>query len=161
MQDYRAPGVPIEIRPAKADDAALLAGIHGESFEDQWSESSLRSLLDGAGVFGLLAVHGAGPQIGSFILIRVSADEAEILTLATLPAVRRTGLAFRLVTAAMEKAKSLGALRIFLEVAETNQPGRRLYEKLGFVQVGLRPDYYESRTRAGVGAVVMRRDVSS
>jgi ribosomal protein S18 acetylase RimI-like enzyme len=51
-------------------------------------------------------------------------------------------------------------LRIFLEVAETNQPARRLYEKLGFQQVALRPRYYESRTNAGVAAVVMRRELS-
>jgi len=151
----------IETRMATAADAELLAGIHAESFADHWPQASFRSSLDSPGVFGLLAGHNAGSQIASFILVRVAADEAEILTLATLPAARRAGLASRLVMAALEQCKIRGALRIFLEVAETNHPGRRLYEKLGFEQVALRPCYYESRTHAAVGAVVMRLELSN
>ena len=92
--------------------------------------------------------------------VRVAADEAEILTLATLPAARRHGLAFRLVGTAMEQAKTRGALRLFLEVAETNKPGRELYEKLCFEQAALRPNYYRSATNAAIAAVVMRRELS-
>ncbi len=160
MPNCRAPDVTIEIRPATADHAERLAGIHAESFEDHWSAAAFRSLLESAGVFGLLAGFGTRRQIASFILVRIAADEAEILTLATLPTARREGLACRLVRAAMEETKSHGALRIFLEVAETNEPGLQLYRKLGFEQVALRPRYYESRSHAAVGAVVMRRDLS-
>jgi ribosomal-protein-alanine N-acetyltransferase len=146
---------------AAADDAALLAGIHAECFEDHWSEVSFRSLLESAGVFGLLACHSTGRQVASFILMRVAADEAEVLTLATLPARRREGLASAVASAAMDQAKKGGALRLFLEVAETNLPGLQLYKKLGFEAVALRARYYESKTKAGVGAVVMRRELSN
>lgn len=153
--------VTTEIRMATAGDAEWLARIHSECFEDHWPAASFRGLLDGAGVFGLVAGHGAGRHIASFILVRVAGDEAEILTLATLPAARGEGLASRLVGAAMEQAKNRGSVRLFLEVAETNQAGLRLYKNLGFDKVALRPHYYQSRTNSAVAAVVMRRELSN
>lgn len=161
MRHYRARDVTVEIRMASAEDAGLLAGIHAECFEDHWPAVSFRSLLDGDGVFGLVGGRGAGPQISSFIVVRIAADEAEILTLATSLGARCEGFASRLVRAAMEEAKNRGALSLFLEVAETNKPGLRLYKKLGFERVALRPRYYESRTNAAIAAVVMRRELSS
>ena len=151
----------IEIRTATADDAGPLAAIHASCFEDHWSEVSFRRFLESAGVFGFVAGQRDGVRIASFILVRVAADEAEILTLATSPAARREGLACRLVRAAIEQAQKRGALRIFLEVAETNQPGLQLYRRLGFGQVAVRPRYYESKTNAAVAAVVMRRELSN
>jgi ribosomal protein S18 acetylase RimI-like enzyme len=153
--------VTIEIRTATAGDAELIARIHADCCEDHWPAESFRSLLGGAGVFGLVARQSAGLHIASFILVRIAADEAEILTLATLPAARGGGLASRLIRAAMDKAQKGGAVRLFLEVAETNEAGRRLYEKLGFEQVARRPRYYESRTNSAVAAVVMRRELSN
>jgi ribosomal-protein-alanine N-acetyltransferase len=144
---------------ASAEDAGLLARIHAECFEDHWQAVSFRTLLHGAGVFGLVGGRIGGPQILSFIVVRIAADEAEILTLATSPAARGKGFASRLVGAAVEEAKNRGALSLFLEVAETNQEGLRLYKKLGFEQVALRPRYYESRTNAAIAAVVMRREL--
>lgn len=146
----------IEIRSATAADTGLMAAIHAECFEHSWSQESFCTLLRSPGVFGLLTFTAHG-QIGSFILVRVAADEAEILTLATLPAARRSGLASGLVRTAIEHAKKRGAVRCFLEVAETNQLALNLYRKLDFEQVALRPHYYESRSHAGVAAVVMRR----
>lgn len=151
----------IEIWTATAEDADVLAGIHAECFEDHWSQVSFRSSLDSADVFGLVACRRVGRQIASFILVRVAADEAEILTLATLPTARGEGLASRLVGAAIKQARNRGALGLFLEVAETNQSARRLYERLRFEQVALRPRYYESRTTVAIGAVVMRRELSN
>jgi len=160
MQDCRVQVMAIEIRVAASADAELFAGIHAGCFDDHWSAASFRSLLDSPGVFGLAAGRDVRGQVESFILVRVAADEAEILTLATLPDARRHGLASRLVGTAMEQAKTRGALRLFLEVAEANQPGRRLYEKLCFERAALRPDYYKSATNAAIAAVVMRRELS-
>ena len=47
-----------------------------------------------------------------------------------------------------------GVKHIFLEVAVDNAPARAMYEQLGFVQVGVRPKYYD-----GIDAIVMRKDI--
>jgi ribosomal-protein-alanine N-acetyltransferase len=99
--------------------------------------------------FGLL--H----QKGGLILARVAADEAEILTLAVVPTVRRTGLGFALLDAATELVTSLSARAIFLEVSVTNIAARALYTKAGFIQAGRRRQYYSDAS----DALVLRLDI--
>ncbi|MBY0338017.1 MAG: GNAT family N-acetyltransferase [Acetobacteraceae bacterium] len=77
-----------------------------------------------------------------FILARVAADEAEILTLAVVPEARRQGVATALVEAACAAALLAGARVMFLEVAEDNGAARALYAALGFAVAGRRRGYY-------------------
>ena len=112
-----------------------LAALHAEAFETPWDAASLTALLDSPGVFAV-------EQPDGFILIRVVADEAEILTLAVRPAARRSGLGGRRVEAAVVRAAALGAERMFLEVAEDNVAARALYARSGFVEAGRRRGYY-------------------
>jgi ribosomal-protein-alanine N-acetyltransferase len=48
---------------------------------------------------------------------------------------------------------------LFLEVDETNPPAIALYRRLGFHEVGKRPNYYQSAAKGPTGALVMRRDL--
>jgi len=112
-----------------------LAALHAEAFDTPWDAASLTALLASPGVFAV-------EQPDGFILIRVVADEAEILTLAVRPAARRSGLGGRLVEAAVVRAAALGAERMFLEVAEDNVAARALYARAGFREAGRRRSYY-------------------
>lgn len=118
-----------------AIDPGRLAAIHAEAFDAPWSAAALAELLVSPGVFAVAEDDG-------FILIRVVADEAEILTLAVRPTARRAGLGARLVEAATVRAAALGAERMFLEVADSNAAARALYARSGFVEMGRRRGYY-------------------
>lgn len=115
--------------------ADALAQLHAEAFDAPWSPQAFAELL------GQPGVQLTGDDRG-FILIRTVADEAEILTLAVRPAARRQGRGRALFEAAAKHAASLGASRLFLEVAEDNAPARALYAALGFETAGRRPRYY-------------------
>jgi len=97
-----------------------------------------------AGVYAVVAeiAVAAGNRPGGFVLIRVAADEAEILTLAVRPASRRRGLGREMVRAGAEKAADMGAKSLFLEVNVGNFAAKNLYNGLGFLKVGVRPGYY-------------------
>lgn len=122
-----------------ADMAAGFAAIHAEAFAGPhaapWSAAAFADLLTDPGVFSVYGRDG-------FILMRAVADEAEILTLAVRPEARRAGEGGRLVREGLVGAAELGAVRVFLEVAEDNSAARALYAKAGFVEVGRRPGYY-------------------
>ncbi len=128
--------------------AEALAAIHAEAFEMPWSRLAFAELLDQPGV--LLEVDASG-----FILIRVAADEAEILTLAVRPSARRAGLGARLTRAAAERALLAGSQRLFLEVAEDNVAARALYDRMGFEAAGRRPRYYARPNAAPVDALLL------
>jgi ribosomal-protein-alanine N-acetyltransferase len=140
----------VRLEPLASAHAGLIAGMHHICFKDPWNEEAMRALLAMPGAFGFLAADGA-PK--GFLLARVAADEAEILTLLVLPPYRRQGLARVLLDAAAEKARSLGAEKLFLEVAANNLAGRSLYIAAGFTQQGMRPHYYED----GVDALLLCR----
>ena len=88
---------------------------------------------------------------------RAVADEAEILTLAVTPLVRRNGAGRALVEAAAAIAAARGADSLFLEVAATNAAALGLYAASGFETAGLRRAYYAD----GADALVMRRTLNT
>jgi len=131
--------------------AAALAAIHARAFppDEVWDEGVIALLTDSPGGSGWFDPRGG------FCLVRVAADEAEILTLAVLPEQRRQGIAARLLTAAMAAAARAGAQRMLLEVAESNLAARRLYAAAGFHPVGRRARYYASGEDALVLAAAL------
>lgn len=146
------------VRPAGPFDLEILAALHAASFSEAWSVQAIAELLAMPGAFGLIACPETGldPLPAGFLLARVAAEDCEILSLGVSPAMRRRGLARRLMEEAGAHARAAGARRMFLEVAEDNWCARRLYAALGFAPVGRRRDYY--RGAAGpVAALTMRR----
>jgi ribosomal-protein-alanine N-acetyltransferase len=133
------------------DDARHLAVLHAAAFERPWDEPAFEALLVTFNVFGLL-LDGQG-----FILCRAVADEAEILTLAVAPTVRRNGVGRALVEAAADLARARGADSLFLEVAATNTAALALYASAAFETAGLRRAYYAD----GADALVMRRALNT
>jgi ribosomal-protein-alanine N-acetyltransferase len=131
-----------------------LAAIHAKAFSATraWSAAEFASLLSHAGT----SVHG---DPDSFALIRVVADEAEVLTLATDPAKRRQGLAKTALTQGETAAQTAGANTMFLEVGEDNTAAKALYAACGYTQVGRRPGYYLPKDAAPVAALVMRKEL--
>ena len=135
-----------------ASDSAALAALHAQAFAAPWSAREFADLLSQPGVVSIAETDG-------FVLIRIVLDEAEILTLAVIPAARRQGLGRRLVEEAAVAATKGGAARLFLEVAEDNAPARALYDRAGFSQIGRRKAYYAAADGSRTDAVVMSRDL--
>ncbi len=133
------------------DDARKLAVLHAAAFERPWDEAAFEALLVTFNVFGLM-LDGQG-----FILCRAVADEAEILTLAVAPLVRRNGAGRALVEEAAGLARARGADSLFLEVAATNAAALALYASTAFEAAGLRRAYYAD----GADALVMRRTLNT
>lgn len=142
----------MNIRPATSRDLSALADLHARAFARAWDVLAMKSLLDGPGVFALVAED---EDLDAFIMVRVAADETEILSVAVSPHIRRRGLASGLLEQACHRATGMGAARIFLEVASVNLPARNLYAKHGFREVGLRKAYYEDGDDALVLAALL------
>jgi ribosomal-protein-alanine N-acetyltransferase len=132
-------------------DIDVMAAIHASAFTaaDAWSLDVFSLQLALPNVFGLL--HPSG----GLILVRVAADEAEILTLAVNPSARRVGIGAALLREATIVAAAMGARAVFLEVSVANSAGRRLYASARFVQAGRRPRYYSDQS----DALVLRLDL--
>jgi len=140
------------LTPLTPAHAALIAGMHHVCFAEPWTEKAMTELLVLPGVYGWLASTGERPE--GFVLARVAADEAEILTIMVLPPYRRHGLARLLLEASFDNAKMQGAEKMYLEVASSNESAMQLYTKVGFTQVGCRKRYYAD----GVDALLLAKN---
>lgn len=92
-----------------------------------------------------------------FLLGRVIADEAELLTLAVDPDARGQGTGTRLVQDFHAKAIARGAINAFLEVDERNAPACALYARSGYAQTGERAGYYRHLDGTRSAALILRR----
>src|SRR5262245_35830472 len=136
-------------------DAHALAMLHGASFHRGWSDGEFEQLLIDRNVVAHRAT--VGRKVVGFILSRIAADEAEILSVAVTNAWRGRGLARRLLDLNLRRLAGLGTHVVFLEVDEANAPARRLYQRAGFRDVGRREGYYPQGK--GTAALILRRDL--
>jgi ribosomal-protein-alanine N-acetyltransferase len=138
---------------ASGRDAAAIAAVHAASFQRGWGEDEFRRLLLERNVI----CHRAqiGHSLVGFILSRLVAGEAEILSVAIKPGWRGRGFSRPLLDLHLRRLAGLGTGTVFLEVDEKNAPAVRLYRKAGFYDVGRRMGYYGG----GATALVLRRDL--
>lgn len=151
------------LRPLGPFDAPVLAALHAACFpEEEWTARSLAELLSVPGAYGALAEDGLEPPVPvGFVLARAAGGEAEILSLAVAPAMRRRGLGGRLLQAALDGAQMRRAGRIVLEVAADNAAARNLYDAAGFAEAGRRAAYYDRRDGPPADALILIRAVSA
>lgn len=118
--------------------AAEMARLHAASFTTPrpWSEAEFAEFLASPFCFAL-------SEPGGFLLGRVVAGEAELLTIAVAPAGRRQGLGRKLAQGFLDRARQQGAESAFLEVAASNDAARALYAAIGFISAGKRRGYYQ------------------
>jgi [ribosomal protein S18]-alanine N-acetyltransferase len=136
---------------------ALMAVMHAAFdplFGEAWSAAQLGATLTLPGSWARLALVGSQPA--GFTLCRAAGPEVELLLIAVAPAMRRNGIAGRLLLRAQEDAMARGASELFLEVREDNEPAKYLYNAAGFVQIGRRADYYTIKDGSRRAAITMR-----
>jgi ribosomal-protein-alanine N-acetyltransferase len=151
-------GRAVLLREAGAAFAPLLAALHARSFPAPWSTSSFAALLAAPGVTALIAVsaHERDEAPLGFIVTRLAAGEAEVLTMCVLSEERDNGIGRRLLDAACSALRAQEAKAVFLEVGLGNVAARRLYERAGFVEVGRRRGYYQSGRGPAEDALSLR-----
>lgn len=117
-----------------------IAELEKICFNDPWSERSIASELDNRLSLWLVALDG--DRVVGYVGSQSVLGETDMMNIAIHPAYRRQGIAEELVEALVEALKEKGNHCLTLEVRASNEPARKLYEKLGFSQVGLRKNYY-------------------
>lgn len=128
------------IRDFTPEDLPELTRILKESPEAaQWPQEQMQpSVTNGRNI---LVAFDHDKAIG-FLVLRCLAEEAEVENMAVAPHFRGRGIGQALVDEAIRDASDQGALKIYLEVRESNAAARRLYERAGFIPNGRRPKYY-------------------
>ncbi|MBR4863885.1 MAG: ribosomal protein S18-alanine N-acetyltransferase [Oscillospiraceae bacterium] len=138
----------IEYIPMTETHVAAVAKLDEACFSMPWSEQAIRSELTNPLALWLVAVDGE--TLVGYIGSQSVMGEADMMNVAVDPAYRRQGIGEKLITELMARLKENSVYALALEVRASNESAIALYDKLGFTQVGRRPNYYRKPTEDGL-----------
>lgn len=143
------------IEPMNASHVPQIAQLEKRCFSDPWSEKSMASELENPLSVWLVAVDGG--QLIGYVGSQTVLGETDMMNLAVAPEARRQGTGRALVLALVDALTEKGSHSLMLEVRVSNTPAQKLYESLGFSQVGRRPKYYVNPRE---DALILRKEWS-
>jgi ribosomal-protein-alanine N-acetyltransferase len=149
----------LHIEPATTADAGAIAKLHAQGFHRGWPREEFAAYLADPEATPAYVVCDKWHRVVGFAMLRLVADEAELITIAVDPKWRRKGLAAALLRAAFDDLLMSRARKMFLEVAADNASALALYRRHGFAEIGRRDGYYPRPDGKPATALVMSRDL--
>jgi ribosomal-protein-alanine N-acetyltransferase len=131
----------ITVRQMEEKDIDSLVIIEEECFSLPWSKKAFQEsyVKDYAYFF----VAEIDKEIVGYVGLYKMGNDGDITNIGISSLHRRKGIGYKLMSSVLDFAKRENMEHITLEVRESNIPAIALYEKLGFVKVGIRKDFYE------------------
>ncbi|HSW71344.1 MAG TPA: ribosomal protein S18-alanine N-acetyltransferase [Gammaproteobacteria bacterium] len=144
------------LRKWKAEDLSQLAAIERATQAVPWSDAIFKDCFH-AGYPGWVLEQEN--KIIGFVIYSIREDESHLLNIGVQPQFQRKGFGRQLLQHILSIIKQESAKIIYLEVRESNQRAIRLYEKMGFMHIGTRQDYYPA-FEGRENALIYARDLS-
>lgn len=135
------------------EHVAAVAELERQCFSMPWSERSVAAELTNP--LSLWIVASDGKTVAGYIGSQSVMGEADMMNVAVSAEYRRQGIGEKLVTVLLQRLKENKVYALTLEVRVSNEGAIRLYEKLGFSQVGRRPNYYSNPKE---DALILRKE---
>ena len=129
------------LRPMSVADLDRVMEIEPNAYEFPWSEGIFRDCMR---VGYCCWCWEEDDELLGYGVMSVAAGESHILNLTVRPESQRQGIGGKLMQHFLKLARRHGADTLMLEVRPSNQKAIRLYEKLGFNEIGVRRNYYPS-----------------
>lgn len=130
-------------RPATIADLPEIIELEHVCYGDPWPATAFATLPENPRVYFAVARED-GRSLAGYVVAWYVMDEGELANLAVAPSERGRGIGGALLDAVLGDAASRGIAKLFLEVRESNDSARKLYEARGFEEVGRRKQYYRS-----------------
>jgi len=140
-----------------ASDIDAVAKIECSCFPTPWKTSAFVEELSCKDAFDWVLKEtgeNCGNSIIAYICSRLILNDMYILKIAVAPKRQRQGIATWLLSKSFLLASEKDTRIAFLDVRPSNVPAIKLYKKLGFQTVGIRPNYYSETSE---DALVMKK----
>ncbi len=143
----------MEVVPMLHCHVPQVAALEKICFSDPWSEQSVAGELSNPLSVWLVCVEK--DRVLGYVGSQTVLGETDMMNVAVSPDARRRGIGEKLILELVERLKERDSHCLTLEVRATNAPAIALYEKLGFTQVGRRPNYYRNPKE---DALILRKE---
>lgn len=138
-----------------SDEIDSILAVEHVCFTNPWTREMYQAELQKEGVAYFFLARDRDRQVIGFCSFWRVLDELHINNLAVLPDRRLLGIGSALLARVLAEAPALGATRAYLEVRQSNDVARRLYQRFGFTVSGTRRGYYSQPVE---DAIVLTRD---
>ena len=133
--------MPVTIRSAVLNDVAALLAIEQEAVSAaHWTREQYTGLVESE----IVLVAEDGGNISGFVCAKNVAGDWEIENMVVAKQGRRRGVGSGLLDELLRRVRQQAGAVVWLEVRESNQPARRLYERYRFHETGRRRGYYRN-----------------
>lgn len=131
----------IEVVTMAPEHIPALAELEKQCFPQPWSEKALADELNNpSAVFRVALKEG---QVAGYVGMLHVLDEGDICNVAVFDCFRRQGIATTLIQNLLDYAEEQKLSFITLEVRESNVGAQKFYETMGFVNIGIRKNFYD------------------
>ena len=138
---------PFHIVPMQAHHLDALAQLERCCFSTPWTRDGLAAELTSETACCVAAEPAGQPGVAAgYAGMHYIAGEGYIDNVAVFPEYRRQGAAGLLLEALFQFCRAAGGSLITLEVRAGNRQALSLYQRLGFIEVGRRRNFYSSPT---------------
>lgn len=134
----------IVYREMRETDVPFISRLEEETFSMPWSAASFLQMIEKEDTAYYVAEED-GRLLGGCGLLMI-AGEGNITNVVVAPDARRRGVATGLLTYLLMEGDRAGLTAYTLEVRVSNAAAIGLYEKMGFMSEGIRPNFYEKPT---------------
>lgn len=136
-----------KIRNMEAYDVSAVTQLEKELFSDSWSE---QAILETHAQRQAQIYIAEETDIMGYAILYYVLDEGEIARIGVSPSHRRKGVGRSLMDAICEDARGRGVTRLLLDVREGNASARQFYQSYGFVEDGVRQNFYQNPSEHAV-----------
>lgn len=143
----------IEYLLMTSEHVQQVASLEKECFSMPWSETAIASELKNPLSLWIVAVDG--DVVVGYVGSQSVMGEADMMNLAVRADYRGRGIGNALVCDLIDRLKGERVYSLTLEVRASNDSAINLYNRLGFVQVGRRPNYYSNPKE---DALILRKE---
>lgn len=127
-------------REMLVEDLDQVMEIENDLISPPWTrEGFFTFLMKDENMFFVVEEKG---RILGYCSMQTVLDEGDILNVAVTRDRQKEGIGYFLVDSMLMMAAARGIHIVHLEVRESNDSARRLYQRLGFKEDGLRKNYY-------------------
>lgn len=126
-------------RPMEEADLATVIAIEKQAYPFPWTLGIMRDCLRVG--YSCWIFEREGLMVG-YAFMSIAAGEGHLLNLCVRPELQGRGVGRKFLRHLLSVARRQGADTLFLEVRPSNSSAVRLYQSVGFNEVGYRKDYY-------------------
>jgi len=154
------------VRTMRVVDLDEVTTIENRAYPFPWSRGNFVDSLAAGYLARVLVAPGDGDQAArrrvapegpllGYYLAMPGVEEMHLLNITVAPEHEHRGHARSMLRHLMAESRQAGARSLWLEVRESNQRARALYERWGFQAVGQRKGYYPAAHGQREHAIVM------